>query len=130
MKRLLFAMGAIILLNGCDGPEVTTDIVGEWTLIEVLADPGDGSGRFRSVSSDKQITFFEDGIYTSRGSICDFSIESEGTITGTYALSDSGYWIDCADSVDYSIGLRLEGGFLIITFPCFEPCLQKFRKRN
>jgi hypothetical protein len=129
MKRLLL-ISAVFLLIGCDNEEVITDIVGEWELVEVLADPGDGSGRFRSVNSNKRVRFFEDGAYTSNGSICDFSIESEGSFNGTYTLSDSGYWITCGDSMDYSIGLRLEDGFLIVTFPCIEPCLQKFRKPN
>ena len=130
MKNLLFFLLIVFILTGCDKESGTTDIIGEWELIEVLADPGDGSGQFRPVSSDKRIRFFEDGTYTSTGSICDFSIESEGDSTGTYLLSDSGYRISCSEAPEFTIGLRIEDGYLIVTFPCIEPCLHKFRKSN
>ena len=130
MKRFLLALLTILFIGACDSDTVSTDIIGEWELIEVLADPGDGSGRFTSVNGDKRIRFFEDGAYTSTGSICDFTVEAQGSSNGTYTLSDAGYFIICGESPDYTIGLRIENGFLILTFPCIEPCLQKFRKRN
>ena len=130
MKKIIFFLLTVLLVTGCDNDSEATDIVGEWDLIEVLADPGDGSGEFRSVNSDKRIRFFADGTYSSAGSICDFTIESEDITDGVYTLSDTVYRIACGDSPQFTVGLRIEDGFLIVTFPCIEPCLHKYRKRD
>lgn len=39
-------------------------IVGTWQLIELRADPGDGSGKFRPVSTEVTLTFAADGQYS------------------------------------------------------------------
>ena len=51
---LFFAIGAS--LQACTEEE-TDDLRNKWKLIEVLADPGDGSGTFQPVESDKTISF-------------------------------------------------------------------------
>ncbi|NNJ37670.1 MAG: hypothetical protein HKP23_00325, partial [Flavobacteriaceae bacterium] len=58
MKKLLLFFLLLSLACTSDDPEI--EILGEWQLVEVLADPGDGSGKFKSVDSNKRITFFED----------------------------------------------------------------------
>ena len=130
MKKLLYSLLPLILLSGCDKDKVATGILGEWNLIEVLADPGDGSGRFRAVNSDKRITFLEDGTYTSTGLVCSFSTDTVGMTNGTYTTTETGYQIGCSETLDFSVNLQIEEGFLIVSFPCIEPCLQKFRKLN
>lgn len=130
MKRILLFLLAVLLLSGCNNGELTTDIVGEWVLIEVLADPGDGSGRFRPVNSDKRISFFANGTYISTGAICNFSSEPDSNSNGIYTLTDTGYQILCGDAPDFPIGLQIEDGFLIVSFPCIEPCFEKYRKLN
>ncbi|MBT8205937.1 MAG: hypothetical protein KJO20_11230 [Eudoraea sp.] len=128
MKKLLLFLLLLSLACTSDDPEI--EILGEWQLVEVLADPGDGSGKFKSVDSNKRITFFEDGSYTSNGIICDFTTSAEEASGGQYTIDEDGYLIPCSDPVSYTVGLRLEDGFLIISFPCIEPCLQKFRKQS
>ena len=130
MKKLLYILLPVFLLTGCDKDEAATGIVGEWKLIEVLADPGDGSGRFRAVNSDKRITFLEDGTYTSTGLVCSFSTDVVGMTNGTYTTTETGYQIGCSETLDHSVNLQIDSGFLIISFPCIEPCLHRFRKTN
>ena len=130
MKKLLFVYAALFLLNACDKDEAAPGIIGEWKLIEVLADPGDGSGHFRAVSSDKRITFMKDGTYSSTGFICNFTLDAEETSHGSYTTTETGYQIACSETPGFSIDLQIEGGFLILSLPCIEPCLQKFRKLN
>ncbi len=128
MKKLLpFIM---LLAVACSSDDSSPEILGDWQLIEVLADPGDGSGRFKVVDSNKRITFLENGTYTANGFICDFTTLSDGTSSGEYTTTDFGYQIPCAGPVNYTVDIRLEEGFLILSFPCIEPCMQKFRKQS
>ena len=128
MKKLLLLFLLLGFACNSDDPEI--EILGEWQLIEVLADPGDGSGIFKSVNSNKRITFFEDGTYTSNGIICDFTTQAEEASSGQFTVDEEGYLIPCSDPISYTIDLQLEDGFLILSFPCIEPCLQKFRKQQ
>ena len=128
MKKLFLLF--ILLGLACNSEDPESEITGEWQLVEVLADPGDGSGKFQSVDSNKRVTFLKDGTYTSNGIICDFTTLSEETSGGQYTVDDEGYLISCSGPIGYNINLRLEDGFLIISFPCIEPCLQKFRKSS
>jgi len=91
MKKVLIILLSIGVFISCAKNDdiKNTDLIGKWKLIEVLADLGDGSGIFHSVSSDKIIEFQSNGTVTSNGSICDMSIESVSSSSGTYSLSDS-----------------------------------------
>lgn len=44
-----------------DGKNDSSDITGRWKLSETLADPGDGSGKWRKAESTDYIQFFADG---------------------------------------------------------------------
>jgi len=59
MKKIFFTLLVVGMLSACnkDDNKSNTSIVGNWKLIEVLEDPGDGSGTFMSVDSEKTITF-------------------------------------------------------------------------
>lgn len=103
-------------------------IVGTWRLVEVLADPGDGSGEFMRVTSNKTIEFLADGSFTSNGDICAFSTESNGTSEGSYLTTDTGYSIECEGTFVSNIILELKDNALILTFFCIEPCQQKYKK--
>jgi len=62
-------------VSACKGDDDTTDneIVGVWKLIQISIDPGDGSGTFQDVETDKTIEFKADGTLISNGSICTVS---------------------------------------------------------
>ncbi len=108
-----------------ENPEIT----GEWLLIEMLADPGDGSGEFRPVDSAKRLSILTDGTWSSNGDICSFSDVVTSATSGTYEESDNGISIECAGPFPTPLQLGLDNDDnLIVAFACIEPCLQKFRR--
>lgn len=124
----LFLVASFISCNKSDESTTNEDIIGTWKLIETLADPGDGSGTFRSVDSDKILEFHENGIVTSNGALCSMSIESDEITTGTYSLVDSTITpVNCDNQ--WSFEFTLEGNTLVLYFPCIEPCAAKYKKQ-
>jgi len=41
------------------------DLISKWKLIEMYSDPGDGSGDFETVSSNKTVSFYSDDVIAS-----------------------------------------------------------------
>ncbi len=131
MKKILFTLITVGILFSChndNDSNTETTLIGNWKLIEVLADPGDGSGIFISVQSDKIITFENDGIITSNGNLCDMSISSDNQTTGTYSISESTYNSSNCNNPNYNFTYEQSGNILIVNYPCFEPCRAKFIK--
>lgn len=128
MKKILFALFLAGILFGCSENNINTDLIGKWKLTEILADPGDGSGTFHAVSSDKILEFHADGTVTSNGPICYMTDESDSPGSGTYSLADS--TITSPDCQDFSIDIRFKqtGSTLILYYPCIEPCAAKYKK--
>jgi hypothetical protein len=125
---ILFLTGGLVSCSKSDDNK-NTDLIGKWKLIEVLVDPGDGSGTFQSVSSEKIIEFLSDGQVKSNGSICDMSTESVSASTGTYSLSDSS--INSSNCSNNSLKIRFhkKGSTLTISYPCDEGCIAKYSKK-
>jgi hypothetical protein len=117
----------LLLLVGCsdDSPEpLTTDLIGKWRLVEVLSDPGDGSGVFQKVDSEKNIVFGYDGMVSSNGNLCSQSTEINASTSGVYSLADS-----TISNSDCTLYFRLENGELTMgNFNCIEACSAKFLK--
>src|SRR5690606_23752383 len=131
MKRILLIFAAIGLLTSCDKDKKfsNTELIGTWKLIEVLADPGDGSGTFRPLKSDKTITFEDDGIISSNGNLCDMLGNPDHPTSGTYSISDMTFRSsDCSDP-DFDFSFKQDGNILTIYYPCIEPCIAKYKKR-
>lgn len=122
----------VLYLSSCNADDETAnadnDIVGQWILVEMLLDPGDGSGEYMPVESSRTITFAEDGTYTSNADICSLSTISGEPTSGNYAAVEDGYTIECDSPFPSSLNISLENGDLILAFFCIEPCLQKFRR--
>ena len=123
----LFLMGMLSCTNKDENPE-NPELIGKWRLIEILADPGDGSGKFQKVNSRKIIELHSDEKITSNGSIYYMSVEVDSPSAGTYSLSDS--TIISPDCSNYlrNIRFKIEKSFLIISYPCDEACLEKYKK--
>lgn len=134
MKKYFFLLLTIGLLTSCSKDEenptntTSTELTGKWKLIEVYLDPGDGSGTFEPVESEKRIIFHEDGTITSNGDLCRMSNEADNPTSGTYSLSDSTFTSADCDNPDYSYEFEQSDDILIITYPCIEPCQMKFEK--
>lgn len=118
----------LVLLFSCHKNEeelAPASLAGTWKLTEVLADPGDGSGTFQPVSSNKKIVFINNNKVTSNGAICDMSIESNFATTTTY--SESTRTIDCQNR---PVQYELNGNTLILSYFCIEGCQAKYTKEN
>lgn len=130
-RKVLGSLVFILIFCSCSKEGVLSlknQLVGNWIQIEILADPGNGSGVFRPVESNKTIEFFEDGIISSNGSLCDLTIEAENNSSGTYSIIDKTIIpIDCPDN-PMKIRFDLDGSNLIISYPCIEGCMAKFIK--
>ena len=126
--KISFAILVILsLFTSCkkkDGGSLT----GTWELKEVLMDPGNGSGVFTAVSSDKNLVFNTNGNVNSNGIICDMSIESNTSTSGTYSEIDSS--IISATCQNLIIKYELSGDTLILIYPCFEACKAKYNRVN
>ncbi len=134
MKNLIFLLFTTLLIGSCDtsddpGNILDFEIEGTWRLTEVLADPGDGSGTFQSVSSSKTITFDANGGFTSNGTVCDLSITSMVNTSGTYNSINQTINGNCS-TTNSPISYDIIGSALEITYSCFEPCMTRYRKTN
>ncbi|MFM1876136.1 MAG: hypothetical protein RL266_1873 [Bacteroidota bacterium] len=122
-------MAVILTCVSCNTEEEEPQLIGQWHLIEQLADPGDGSGTFQPVVSDKMIEFFEDGSLVSNGSLCTMAAQAGNGSTGTYSTTDSTISVDnCGFAPPYPMTFELQGGFLILNYPCIEPCREKYEQ--
>ena len=132
MKNRLLLLALIGFIFSCNNDNsnnsLEADLIGIWKLTETLADPGDGSGVFMTVTSDKIIQFFNDGNVTSNGSLCDMSIQSDNASNGTYSISDSTINSPECVTSGFNITFELSNNLLILNYPCIEPCKAKFIK--
>lgn len=132
MKKILFTLitaGIICSCQNDDDSNSDLELIGNWKLIEVLADPGDGSGTFYPVESKKIITFKTDGTITSNGNLCDMSISSDHQTSGTYSKSESTFNSSACDNPTYNFTFEKNNNLLIVNYPCIEPCQAKYIKK-
>jgi hypothetical protein len=122
---VLIFLGFLLSCNKKTDP-ISSSIVGTWKLIEVLADPGDGSGTFQSVNSTKTIIFDANGNVSSNGSMCYMSTGTNTGSTGTY--SDAQATINSIKCQNLTINYELNNTTLILIYPCIEPCKAKYIK--
>lgn len=127
MKLKIFAVfvAASTLLLSCNS-EDDNQPLSKWHLIEQLADPGDGSGTFQPVNSEKTISFFEDGSISSNGQLCTMSTESNVSSSGTYSESELAITPDNCGVAPFIIYYEMDGPNLILSYPCIEPCKEKY----
>lgn len=127
IRAILFSSLLLLTLTACKKDQLS--IIGTWELVEVYNDPGDGSGDFTAVESDKTIEFKTNGTVISNGSLCMPSTESNNPMEGTY--NDTNKTIDSDQCTDQPLAIRYEitDGYLIISYPCIEACKAKFKKK-
>ena len=128
-KVLLIIVVFLALLNCSNDDDIT--IIGKWKLVQVLADPGDGSGVFRGIESNKTIEFFNDETFSSNGDFCFMTSSTDIESAGTYSEFDNKIFVEaCRNLAGTELSYRRQGKVLIISFFCFEACAQKFIKIN
>ena len=129
LKTILNLSLAILVLASCDKAACSSSngIVGEWELIEELMDPGDGSGTFQPVTSDKEIKFCDDGTFESNGDMCFMGNQANSTQEGTYDTATSTFSPNnCMTMAPMSYSYSVSGNTLILSYPCIEGCQQKY----
>ena len=131
--RVLILITAIVFV-ACSNNDDSVDLFGKWKLVEQLADPGDGSGVFITVNSNRTIEFFDDFTVVSNGALCIMSSETSSESTGTFFSTEESSSIggtilpdDCEFS-NAQIIYKVENNKLILSFLCIEACQQKFVK--
>jgi hypothetical protein len=124
--KVSFAILVIISFLASCKKNDRDSLTGTWLLKEVLMDPGNGSGVFTAVSSDKNLVFNTNGNVNSNGVICDMSIESNTSTAGTYSEIDS--TIISTTCPNLILKYEVSGDTLILIYPCIEPCKAKYIK--
>jgi len=122
---LILGILLVTYFSSCKKDENTT-VVNKWKLIEQYSDPGDGSGDFNPVVSNKTIEFLDNATVVSNGSLCNMSYEADGQSTATY--NDSTIIPKSCDFEGFSIAYEIQDNNLILYFPCIEGCAQKYQK--
>jgi hypothetical protein len=122
-----FLIITLFFFISCDNDKnADPELVSSWKLIENLADPGGGSGTFQTVESEKVINFYNDGTVSSNGSLCDMSINSDNPTSGTYSSSELTFSSSDCNNTEHEYSYEINGSFLIVNYPCFEPCRSKY----
>jgi len=137
MKIILSVISTslLVLLFSCEkatcefGEEEQNGIVGKWRLVEELMDPGDGSGIFQAVVSDKEIIFFGDGTFEANGEVCTMTNQSSTNHNGTYDTSLETFSpANCQIMAPMYYNYSVSGNTLILTYPCACGCQQKYKR--
>ena len=129
IKKIRFLSLMIFCLSSCTSANEensTINEIGSWKLIAVLADPGDGSGVFQPVLSDKTITFETNRTISCRGNLCDLSIGSSLNTSGTYSPNNA--TIQTTNCNQLQLTYEIEGNTLIINYPFIETCKAKYSR--
>jgi len=135
MKRIAVIVLACICIISCSSDDdknasESPDLLGSWKLIEVYADPGDGSGDFVDVTSDKTITFMADETLESNGNLCNAFSNAGEPSDGAYSQEDGTIIVGTCGIVEYQISFEIIDDNLIVSYPCIEACLEKYSKIN
>ncbi|NER16133.1 hypothetical protein [Spongiivirga citrea] len=129
--RWFMVISIFLLTISCNNDDLDTNtVIGTWEINARLVDPGDGSGAFQPLSSGKQLVFDENGtVMISRGTLCDLVNDENASQTGTYSHESSLVTIICeVFSADSSVRYELKDDNLFIYYPCFEACVERYRK--
>ncbi len=128
-QKYSFLYLIIFCLSSCTSAneENSTMIeIGSWKLIAILADPGDGSGIFQPVLSDKTITFETNRTISCTGNLCDLSIGSSLNTSGTYSSNNA--TIQTTNCNQLQLTYEIKGNTLIINYPFIETCKAKYSR--
>lgn len=133
MKNGMIYCLILLVLFSCKKDDETTSnvnpLLGEWKLFMILADPGDGSGEFKLIESDKIIIFKEDGTISTNTSLCE-PFSDEIINIGTFSESNNSIQTDCINNNVEIIGFQLRDETLILNYVSNEGYSEKYTKKN
>lgn len=132
MRRLLL-LTIILAFISCSKEEETgksseNGLSGKYTLQEQLTDPGDGSGSFKKVDSDRYIRF-SGNLWESNGNLCKFSTSTENPSLGEINVKKEKLVINsCTSNQNAELSFEISGDTLFLNYQCIEPCAQLYLK--
>jgi hypothetical protein len=116
-----------VLWGGCNDADDRT-VHGQWKLMAQLVDPGDGSGEFIAVESDKVLTLYSDSTFESNGPMCQMGSGTSISSSGTWSEIDMTITPIGCGSDPMPIHFVMEDDLLIVSFPCIEACKEMFER--
>lgn len=127
-KLTVLVLSCSVLFN-CDTTEVPVEdsILGKWRLTQILADPGDGSGKFRNIDSNKIIQFNSDGTVNSNGELCRFTTKPNSADSGVYSIDENTITTSCSGK-ERTVYFEKENSNVILHYFCIEGCSEKYVK--
>ena len=133
MNRVLLMLSLCLLLTSCrsdsDDPLDGESLYGTWLLSDVLLDPGDGSGTFTPTDSGEQLILRPEGTFIANWNPCGLEGSGDDVFEGAYLeTSTMSFEISCSVDNAFTVQGSLEDSFLLLFFPCIEPCVYRFYK--
>lgn len=136
MKKVLAVFCTMILLFSCssDDKDIPLDLIGTWKLQEINNDPGDGSGTFQKVESNKTLIFKKNLEITSNSSLSENTIDSNSSSHGVYRItknSEASGIVTPSKNEHLSVEIHFEikNSTLYVYYPCIEDCAAKYTKK-
>jgi len=124
---LLMIIGLFISCSSDEKEYPENAFIGTWKLIEVNADPGNGSGTFRAIESNKTIEFKRNRTIVTNTSLCDpYSDEIKNS--GSYSLTPNEITTNCKNPNIAKIFFEMKNDHLILNFISNEGFSQKFER--
>jgi hypothetical protein len=88
MKKIIYFIICYSLLTSCSNSDNETKInseeVGEWKIVEVFSDIGNGTGSYNPVEQNKFIVFKANGSVTSNINYCNTNTNNDLLKIGTF----------------------------------------------
>jgi hypothetical protein len=129
MRHIIIITILFGLTNFTYSQTIEKEFVGEWKLIETMSDPGDGSGKFHKIDSEKTLKIEPNGKIKSNGELCYLSTTTENRTNGQL-IKDSNETILKSCDKKYKPIYKLTENFIIVYYPCKEGCAEKYEKKR
>lgn len=105
----------------------SNELIGKWELVEMLMDPGDGSGEFQATTWEVILSIEDNQDVIANGILCGFG-ESADLLYGKLSIADSTIITSCQNGeLTYSFNID-ESHLILSSHHCIEPCMAKFIK--
>lgn len=132
--RTIFFLCILLNVLSCKDDDSTmpilidNDVVGTWRLIATYADPGDGSGDFQVVESNKSIQFLNNGAFVSNANLCVIFSDIGEASAGVYSEEDATLTVSGCDMSPVTATYEINESGLIVSYFCIEGCREKYVK--
>ena len=133
MKKPIFIFGwllATMILschkNSNQTPENNSSLLGKWTLVATLADPGDGSGKWTAVDKPNYyyLQFYADNTFKTS------SLTGSGSVEKFKVINDSMINFIYGNGQKILNSYRIDNSSLTLTGGCIEACGAKYIRGN